>query len=336
MFIDQTHSQFLLNGLSILRQDEELCDVELRAGDTKIFGHKVVLAAISDYFKAMFTGKMEESFVRTIYLHDIDEKSVAHLIDFAYSGHISININNVESLLITANILHVSKVITACSEFLVRQLHPSNCLGFLEFSERLSLLELKRSCLEFAAENFMDLVQYEEFGYASFQTVKTLISNENIIISSEDHTFDFIEKWILFDKKNRIIYFNELFEEINISMLSVTSLIRLLSNSVTIRTDLSKLKLQYMLKMRRNPKRLNDVFYQKSLKQRRKSNSIIVMGGKDSYLNPLSTVSRFDINKKLWLPCKYLQSPRSSASAASLKGSIFNFLVLSYILFFML
>ena len=327
MFIDQTHSQFLLNGLSILRQDEELCDVELRAGDTKIFGHKVVLAAISDYFKAMFTGNMEESFVRTIYLHDIDEKSVAHLIDFAYSGHISININNVESLLISANILRVSKVISACSEFLVRQLHPSNCLGFLEFSDRLSLVELRRSCIEFAANNFMDLVQYDEFGYTGFQTIKALISNENINVSTEDYTFDFIEKWILFDKKNRIIYFNELFEEVNISMLSVASLVKLLSSSVTLNTDVSNLKLQYMLKMKRNPRRLNDVFYQNSLKHRRKSNSIIVMGGKDSYLNPLSTVSRFDINKNLWLPCKYLQRPRSSASATCLKGWYFFSLI---------
>ena len=320
MFIDQTHSQFLLNGLSILRQDEELCDVELRAGDTKIFGHKVVLAAISDYFRAMFTGKMEESFVRTVYLHDMDEKSVAHLIDFAYSGHISININNVESLLISANILRVSKVISACTEFLVKQLHPSNCLGFLEFSERLSLKELQRSCMDFAVEQFMDLVQYEEFGYASFQTIKALVSNENINVSSEDYAFDFIEKWILYDRKKRSIYFNELFEEVSVSMLSIPSLVGLLSSSVTINTDVSKLKLQYMLKMKRNPRRLKDVFYQKSLKPRRESNHIIVMGGKDSYLNPLSTVNKFDLEKNVWFPCKFLKRPRSSASAACLKG----------------
>ena len=50
MYIDKDHSQFLLKGLSLLRQNEDLCDVELRVGDSSVFAHKVVLAAVSEYF----------------------------------------------------------------------------------------------------------------------------------------------------------------------------------------------------------------------------------------------------------------------------------------------
>ncbi len=54
--LKRPHSEQLLQGLQLLRQDHELCDIVLRVGDAKIHAHKVVLASISPYFKAMFTG----------------------------------------------------------------------------------------------------------------------------------------------------------------------------------------------------------------------------------------------------------------------------------------
>ena len=51
-----------------------------------MFAHKVVLAAVSDYFRAMFSNKMEESLLHSVYLQDLDEKAVACLVDYAYTG----------------------------------------------------------------------------------------------------------------------------------------------------------------------------------------------------------------------------------------------------------
>ena len=299
MFIDQTHSQFLLNGLSLLRQDEELCDIEIRAGETKVYGHKVVLAAISDYFKAMFTGRMEESIVKKVYLHEIDEKSVAHLVDFAYSGHISININNVESLLLAANMLQVSKVVTACCDFLTKQLHPSNCLGFLEFSEKLSLKSLQNTCMDFAAKSihvfckllsesfsentcmdfaakyFVELPKYEEFQYADLHIIKMMVSCQSIDVACEDDVFEFIEKWIMFDKSKRIIHFNELFDILKLCLLTTSSLSQLLTTNLLASADVNgyiRLKIQYMLNMKRNPCRLLDEDFKKYSLCKRRNN----------------------------------------------------------------
>lgn len=327
MFIDQTHSQFLLNGLSLLRQDEELCDIEIWAGETKVYGHKVVLAAISDYFKAMFTGKLEESIVKKIYLHEVDGKSVVHLVDFAYSGHISININNVELLLMAANMLQVSKVVTACCDFLIKQLHPSNCLGFLEFADKLSLKSLRDSCMDYAAKYFVELPKYEEFQYSNVHVIKLIISYGSINITYEDDVFDFVEKWILFDKTKRIVYFKELFGKIRLCLLSTLALSEILTSNLLAMADSDgyiRLKIQYMLNMKRNPCRLLDEDFKKySLVCRRNNNHIIVFCGKDSYTNPLCTVSKFDVQKSIWESCQMYQQPRSSASAACINNCIF-------------
>ena len=61
LFSDVAHSKDLVTTLRCLRRDEDLCDIVLRVGSTSISAHKVVLAASSPYFKAMFAGKFSQT-----------------------------------------------------------------------------------------------------------------------------------------------------------------------------------------------------------------------------------------------------------------------------------
>ncbi len=51
----------LVAGLLALQQEGLLCDVELQADDQSISAHRAVLAAASEYFKAMFCGNFKVS-----------------------------------------------------------------------------------------------------------------------------------------------------------------------------------------------------------------------------------------------------------------------------------
>ena len=63
LFTDVAHSKGLVTALRFLRRDEDLCDIVLRVGSTSISAHKVVLAACSPYFKAMFAGKYSQTLI---------------------------------------------------------------------------------------------------------------------------------------------------------------------------------------------------------------------------------------------------------------------------------
>ena len=105
------HSEQLLQGLNLLRQHHELCDVILRVGDVKIHAHKVVLASISPYFKAMFTGNLSEKENSEVEFQCIDETALQAIVEYAYTGTVFISQDTVESLLPAANLLQIKLVL---------------------------------------------------------------------------------------------------------------------------------------------------------------------------------------------------------------------------------
>ena len=112
----------------------QLCDVVLRIGIDSIPAHRVVLASVSPYFYAMFNDDMVEKLQQEVTLHDVDAAALQQLVEYSYTGEILITEDNVQVLLPASSLLQISSVREACCKFLMRQLHPSNCLGIRSFA----------------------------------------------------------------------------------------------------------------------------------------------------------------------------------------------------------
>lgn len=118
----EKHPKVTLAELNVLRRHRELCDVVLNVGGRKIFAHRVILSACSPYFRAMFTGELEESRQTEVTIRDIDENAMELLIDFCYTSHIIVEESNVQTLLPAACLLQLAEIQDICCEFLKRQL----------------------------------------------------------------------------------------------------------------------------------------------------------------------------------------------------------------------
>lgn len=90
-----------------MRQNAQLCDVSLEVAGETIHAHKVILASSSPYFYAMFGVDMVERNCDVVTLHDIDPSSLKQLIDYAYTGEITITEENVQVLLPASSLLQV-------------------------------------------------------------------------------------------------------------------------------------------------------------------------------------------------------------------------------------
>ena len=145
------------------RKNSKLSDIVLVVGEKKIEAHRLVLAAFSDYFSAMFTGDLSENKKDVVHLTDMDPQAVEALIKYAYTSHIEIRVDNVENLLSVSCILQIDEVKEACSEFMKHQLHPSNCLGIRAFADGHGCNELFKEADAYTKERFADVVRSQEF-----------------------------------------------------------------------------------------------------------------------------------------------------------------------------
>ena len=104
----EKHPRNLLEQINQLRRSNELCDVFLIVGNSKISAHKIILSASSPYFRAMFTGELVESRQTEITIKDIDENAMEMLVDFCYTSKITVDEKSVQNLLPAACLLQVT------------------------------------------------------------------------------------------------------------------------------------------------------------------------------------------------------------------------------------
>ncbi|XP_050831484.1 kelch-like protein 28 isoform X2 [Serinus canaria] len=231
------HSEQLLQGLNLLRQHQELCDVVLRAGEAKIHAHKAVLASISPYFKAMFTGNLSEKENAEVEFQCVDEAALQAIVEYAYTGTVFISQDTVESLLPAANLLQVKLVVKECCAFLESQLDPGNCIGISRFAETYGCRELYLAANKFICQNFEDVCQTEEFLELTHSELDEIVSNDCLNVLTEETVFYALESWIKYDVQERQKYLAQLLHCVRLPLLSVKFLTRLYEANHLIRDD---------------------------------------------------------------------------------------------------
>ena len=203
-----------------LRRENQLCDVTIVVGTTRILAHKVVLASSSAYFEAMFTRGMMESREQEIELHGIDSTSLEQLVNFMYTSNIEISEDNVQNLLPVSNVIQIESVRLACCEFLKNQLAPCNCLGILMFADTHGCLDLLETAKMYALRHFVEVSKTEEFLNLSIKRLIELVGENNLCAHDESQVYNAILSWIKHDLSHRSQHIGDLLSLIKLPLLS--------------------------------------------------------------------------------------------------------------------
>ncbi|XP_072429047.1 kelch-like protein 30 [Chiloscyllium punctatum] len=216
-----SHPQSVLEGLRALRSNPKLSDVTLLVGGREFPCHRSVLALCSVYFHAMFSGEFVESISARVELKELEPAAVESLIEFAYTGKLTINQQNVESLTQTANLLQFSSVQKVCSRYLQHQIDPTNCLGIYELGELYGCPEVIAKARSFLLENFEAVSQSEEFLLLGSERLLGYLGAELLQIQEEQSLVQALLRWIRHDEAQRSRLLPELFELVHLPLLSV-------------------------------------------------------------------------------------------------------------------
>lgn len=206
------HAVEVLSALETMRQESTACDFVVKVGELEFPVHRAVLVACSKYFRAMIGSLMKESIEGMVELKDLEENSVRECINFMYSGDTStLTQESAVEVLHTATVLQLEKLRTACFNFLIENISPSNCLNMLNLSDLYDEENLQTASQNYFKENFNLVVNSSEYLQLSKDEALMYMLEYG---SSDDLVYAAAAAWIEWDIKTRkcdaIDFFNML------------------------------------------------------------------------------------------------------------------------------
>lgn len=107
---------------------DDNCDIKLHVGDVTFMAHKKVLSDSSEYFSIMFGSDMVERDQDTIELRDILPSDFELILEYFYTGQITLHKENIGDVLKTASFFHVDWIVNVCCKFIETHLSIENYL----------------------------------------------------------------------------------------------------------------------------------------------------------------------------------------------------------------
>ncbi|KAM3289829.1 BTB/POZ domain-containing protein POB1 [Capsicum chacoense] len=163
-----------------------------------------ILAAKSPFFYKLFSNGMRESEQRhvTVQIHASEEAAFMDLLKFMYSNTLStITPSALLDVLMAADKFEVASCMRHCSR-LLRNL-PMTCESALLYLDLPSsvlmadaVLPLTDAAKQFLAARFKDITKFqEEVLNLPLAGIEAVLSNDDLLVASEDAVYDFVLKW---------------------------------------------------------------------------------------------------------------------------------------------
>ncbi|KAK0052955.1 kelch-like protein 8 [Biomphalaria pfeifferi] len=307
-------------------QNQTFCDVEITIGNKHFHCHRLVLACVSQYFRAMFNSRMAEATEKSITIKDIDEEAMEKLIQFAYTSHIRLNTDNVQSILYAASILQIEAVANACSRFMQSHLHPSNCIEVRSFAEAHNRVELIKTTDNYIRDNFIPVSQTDEFLSMPIDILAALVSSPDLNVDNEEQVFVAVLTWIKHDLEHRCHHLSSLLSKIKFPLMEPAFLLEKVEKDDLIRKNIECRDFVDEAKSYRMS--LASIVPEIQITERsrpRKSYAgvLFCVGGRGASGDPFKSIECYDPRQDKWFPVADMTTRRRHVGVCSYNGVLY-------------
>ena len=228
-----THSGILLSKCAQFREQGEFIDVHLKVGEEVFTAHRIVLAASSDYFHAMFSHGMKESNQEVIELKDenISAAALKIVLDSIYSGDILVHDENVFDILVAADHLQVTSVVQQCCDYLQTQFvqlrfDVQTYCQICTIADRHGLTDLQEATQSKMASMYKDVCENEEFlSHVDANQYSSLLSRDDLSAPSETFVFKSVMQWIKHKKEERMSVASKVIGSVRLGLVDIREII---------------------------------------------------------------------------------------------------------------
>ncbi|KAG8142175.1 hypothetical protein E2320_006128 [Naja naja] len=209
------------SGLKQLHEEELLCDTTIVAKGERFPCHRILLAAINPYFRAMFSNSFRESQDGEVLLQDMDPSIIQTVVQYYYTEEIELTPEIAEDLYEAASRLQILPLLESCSSYLLEHLCPENCLSIYQlgyshndpalFQEAKSLVHAHFKRLSQEAPTFLDL---------NPSTLESILASDNLLVSSELLVYRAAWRWVQAQSALRLPFLARLLAQVRFPLLT--------------------------------------------------------------------------------------------------------------------
>ncbi|XP_077982960.1 kelch-like protein 11 [Glandiceps talaboti] len=316
----------ILDKLRQQRLDEKYCDMVLRVEHRVFKAHRNVLAACSPYFDTMCYSGMEEGIRNMATIECTTAEAMEQILNYIYSGKISITLDNVEPILRGADHFLIPSLREYCCEFLSKKMDASNCLVVKQLADLYRFDELYHRASEFVRNQFMHVITKgaDDLMALNIDQLIDLITDEKLRVEKEESIYELVIEWTKFDMGDRKEYFPELLSQVRLPQLNRRYLINFVENEELIRENPKCMELLADAKHQTDTTRRSYCSDSPVLKPRKgRLTDVVVITGGVSTNGPVAETFGYIIEENRWTALPGLPNELRFHAAAALHASMY-------------
>uniref|UniRef100_A0A7N8X2V7 Kelch-like protein 10 n=1 Tax=Mastacembelus armatus TaxID=205130 RepID=A0A7N8X2V7_9TELE len=309
-----------------LRLEGRFCDAVIKVDDAEFQIHKIILCNCSPYFRALFT-RWSTSDRKNFSVPGLSSNMMQLIIDFAYTGSVSVTEDNVQDLLLAADLLNVIEVVQTCSEFLGEQLCPENCIGIWQFTNICFSPELQCKAYSYIIDHFEEVVSCEEFQQLSVEELSDILDRDDLNVKKESTVYEAVVHWITHIPEERERHITLLLSKVRLALTSIEYIkINVLSADL-VKNNRDSLMvahtaIQTIFHIMTNSPSLSGLC--NPIRRPRLPNAILLAIGGWSGGDPTNGIEAYDVRADRWINVtNNLERPRAYHGAAFLNGYVY-------------
>lgn len=194
----------LQDGLCDLLENEKFVDCVLKIQDKEFPCHRLVLAASSPFFKAMFLSDLEESKKREIVLRDVEPGIMGMILHYLYTSDIDLTEQNVQDIFMVANMYQIPSIFSVCVTYLQEKMVLGNCFAIFRLGILLDCPRLILAAREFICERYQVVVRDQDFLQLAPSELASIITSDSLNVEREEVVFESLMDWVRHDETNRM------------------------------------------------------------------------------------------------------------------------------------
>ncbi|XP_039269437.2 uncharacterized protein LOC120344336 [Styela clava] len=159
------HAVNVMLSMEQMKNREFLCDFIINVDKYSFKTHRVVLAACSSYFNAMFSSNMKEVREGSVTMMDIESDAMRKCIEYMYVGEVDISMEEVEDVLHVSKLIQLDGLSEECFKYLQEHLSADNCLSSMSLSQMYGREDVSIVIEEYIRQNLEFVITTELFPY---------------------------------------------------------------------------------------------------------------------------------------------------------------------------